>query len=171
MAARGAEETPHPGGTLLGHLRRVAALLGRWGAPPAVRLAGLAHAWYGTDGFPVALGDPARRGELAEAAGEEAESLVYLYGACDRAFTYPRLTGDGAVRDRFTGGVLRPGPRDLRALAEITVANELDLAAADPAFRAEHGPALRALFTSWARLLTPQARRAARDALPEAPVP
>ncbi len=34
----------HPGGTLLEHLRRVAALLRSWGADPAVEVAGLCHA-------------------------------------------------------------------------------------------------------------------------------
>jgi len=81
LASRGAAGIAHPGGTLLAHLERVHALLTEWGARPAVRLAGLCHAYYGTDGFPVALGDPRRREELAAITGPEAERLVYL--ACD----------------------------------------------------------------------------------------
>jgi hypothetical protein len=52
LRARGAGGLPHPGGTLLEHLSRVRAQLAAWGAAPAVQLAGLCHAAYGTDGFP-----------------------------------------------------------------------------------------------------------------------
>src|SRR4029079_13032326 len=52
LIARGAAELRHPGGTLLAHLRRTHDTLAGWGARPALRLAGLAHATYGTDGFP-----------------------------------------------------------------------------------------------------------------------
>jgi hypothetical protein len=89
LASRGAAGIPHPGGTLLAHLERVHALLAQWGARPALRRAGLCHAFYGTDGFAVALGDPSRRDELASMVGEEAERLVYLYASCDRGFSYP----------------------------------------------------------------------------------
>ncbi|MEU9838865.1 DUF6817 domain-containing protein [Actinomadura sp. NPDC048032] len=47
-------------------------------ARPALRLAGLCHAFYGTDGFPVALGSVRRRQELSEVIGTEAEDLVHL---------------------------------------------------------------------------------------------
>lgn len=49
----GAEDIPHPGGTLLAHLRRVRTRLASWDARPALQLAGLCHAFYGTDGFPT----------------------------------------------------------------------------------------------------------------------
>jgi len=102
--SRGAHEMPHPGGTLLAHLKRVHALLAEWGARPVVRLAGLCHAYYGTDGFPAALGDIAQREELAAMIGEEAERLVYFYASCDRRFSYPHLgEPEGPFMDRFTG--------------------------------------------------------------------
>src|SRR5215472_18277232 len=91
LAARGAAGISHPGGTLLAHLQRVHALLAQWGARPAVQLAGLCHAFYGTDGFATALGSPGRRDELAAIIGEEAERLVYLYASCDRRLSYPHL--------------------------------------------------------------------------------
>ena len=59
LASRGAAGIAHPGGTLLAHLERVHALLTEWGARPAVRLAGLCHAYYGTDRFPAAWATPA----------------------------------------------------------------------------------------------------------------
>jgi hypothetical protein len=155
LASRGAAEIPHPGGTLLAHLERVHALLAQWGARPALRLAGLCHAFYGTDGFAVALGDPARRDQLAAIAGEEAERLVYLYASCDRGFSYPHLAAPaGPFKDRFTDTVLRPPLSLRRDFAELTVANELDVAAVNPDLRSQAGPALLRLFTSWRLLLS-----------------
>src|SRR5262245_36232371 len=84
LTERGARELPHPGGTLLAHLRRVHDVLAGWGARPVLRLAGLCHAFYGTDGFATALGELSRRDELAAVIGEDAERLVYLYASCDR---------------------------------------------------------------------------------------
>ncbi|MBA9005749.1 DUF6817 domain-containing protein [Thermomonospora cellulosilytica] len=122
------------------------------------------HAFYGTDGFATALGDPGRRGDLIEVIGPEAERLVYLYAACDRSRSYPHLTSpDGPFIDRFTGTAHRLRPADRRDFAELTVANELDVLAASPALRAAHGRALAALFTAWRPLLSPSAARAAAD--------
>jgi hypothetical protein len=149
LASRGAGGIPHPGGTLLAHLERVCARLAQWGARPALRRAGFCHAFYGTDGFAVALGDPSRRDELAAIAGDEAERLVYLYASCDRGFSYPYLAQPaGPFRDRFTGTVFGPTLAERRDFAELTVANELDIGA---------GAALLRRFTSWRHLLSPGA--------------
>ncbi|NUK39308.1 hypothetical protein HRW12_37470, partial [Streptomyces lunaelactis] len=68
----GAESLDHPGGTLLAHLQRVKDHLAAWGARPALQLAGLCHAFYGTDGFATALLPLDRRGDLASVIGAEA---------------------------------------------------------------------------------------------------
>jgi hypothetical protein len=167
LASRGANEMPHPGGTLLAHLERVHALLGQWGARPAVRLAGLCHAYYGTDAFPTALGDIAQREELAAIIGEEAERLVYFYASCDRHFSYPRLAEpEGQFKDRFTGTVLSPPLPLRRGFAELTAANELDVLQADSSLRAQYGPGLLRLFTSWRKFLSDPAWRAVQMTLP-----
>ena len=167
LASRGATGIPHPGGTLLAHLERVSTLLTRWGARSAVRLAGLCHAWYGTDGFPTALGELSRRDELAAIIGEEAERLVYLYASCDRDFSYPHLAEhDGPFKDRFTGTVHRPPLPLRRDFAELTAANELDIAAVNPDLRAQHGQGLLRLFTSWRELLSDPAWQAVQTTLP-----
>ncbi|MEV6118165.1 DUF6817 domain-containing protein [Streptomyces sp. NPDC052109] len=154
----GAADLAHPGGTLLAHLRRVERQLAQWGARPALRLAGLCHACYGTDGFPEALLPPDRRADLAGVIGTEAEALVYLYGSCDREASYPALAeDDGVFRDRFTGRAHVPGAGPRRDFAELTAANELDLAVLDPAFRSRWGPALLGLFTRVRPLLSPPA--------------
>ncbi|MFJ3235494.1 DUF6817 domain-containing protein [Streptomyces sp. NPDC086787] len=166
----GAADVPHPGGTLLAHLGRVRDQLAEWGARPALRLAGLCHAVYGTDGFPSALLPLDRRAELRSVIGAEAEEIVYFYASCDRAATYPALTDPGApFRDRFTGR--DAGPQDpgiFRDFAELTAANELDLARRDRAFRAEHGSGLLELFTRFGALLSEPARRDCRAVLADA---
>jgi hypothetical protein len=132
-----------------------------------VQLAGLSHAFYGTDGFATALGSPSRRDELAAIIGEEAERLVYFYASCDRRFSYPRLAESaGPFKDRFTGTVLRPPMRSRRDFAELTAANELDIAAVSPDFRAQAGPGLLRLFTSWKNLLSGHAWRSVQTTLP-----
>ncbi|NUR43780.1 MAG: hypothetical protein HOV73_27230 [Streptomyces sp.] len=151
----GAEHIAHPGGTLLTHLHRVRERLATWNARPALQLAGLCHAFYGTDGFPQPLLPLDRRAELAAAIGVEAEAIVHLYASCDREATYPTLAAPGgAFHDRFTGGTRTPGPSACRDFAELTAANELDIAAEDPAFRDRHGPALLTLLTRLRPLLS-----------------
>ncbi|MEU1709223.1 DUF6817 domain-containing protein [Streptomyces sp. NPDC005706] len=154
----GAETMAHPGGTLLAHLCRVQDRLALWQARPALRLAGLCHAFYGTDGFPGALLPVTRRAELTAVIGDEAESIVHLYAACDRAATYPALgRPEAPFHDRFTGELHVPGPRARRDFAELSAANELDLARLDPAFRDRWGADLLALFTRLRPLLSADA--------------
>ncbi|MER5434264.1 DUF6817 domain-containing protein [Streptomyces sp. NPDC002588] len=162
----GAADSPHPGGTLLAHLRRVRSRLADWGAGSDLQLTGLCHAAYGTDGFPRPLLPLDRRGELAAVIGDAAEAGVYLYAACDRGATYPTLTGPGApFRDRFTGATLAPGPLALAGFAELSAANEIDLAVDDPAFRDRWGTQLLALFTRFGPLLSRAAREDCRAVL------
>lgn len=125
----GAERIDHPGGTLYAHLRRVHALAVDWGAAPRTRLAAIGHASYGTDGFLPALLPTGDRERLRRVIGPDAEALVYLYGACDRARTYPELGGEPLpVIDRFTGTSRAIHGAELRDVAVLTIANELDVA-------------------------------------------
>ncbi|MGH3256429.1 MAG: DUF6817 domain-containing protein [Streptosporangiaceae bacterium] len=167
LASRGANEMPHRGGTLLAHLKRVHALLTQWGTTPVVQLAGLCHAYYGTDGFPTTLGDVAQREELAAIIGEEAERLVYFYASCDRRFSYPHLgEPEGPFKDRFTGTVTVPPLPLRRDFAELTAANELDIMQVNSGLRAQYGPGLLRLLTSWRKLLSDPAWRAVQMTLP-----
>ncbi|WP_035305686.1 DUF6817 domain-containing protein [Actinokineospora inagensis] len=148
LAARGARELAHPGGTLLAHLGRTRDALTAWGARPALQLAGLAHAAYGTDGFPHALVSPHERPVVVDLIGVEAESIVYAYCALDRDFSYPRLL-TGVVRDRFTGASTQVDGGLLRDIVEITYANELDVMAQSPLLRRRHAAELRLRLGSW----------------------
>lgn len=160
LRTAGAESLDHPGGTLLAHLIRVRDRLAGWGARETLQLAGLCHAFYGTDGFAASLLPLERRAELTAAIGAEAESLVYLYASCDRDASYPSLADDDAAfRDRFTGRVFTPAPAQRRDVAELTAANELDLAELDAGFRRRWGPGLAELFDRFAPLLSTPARR------------
>ncbi|MGW2699848.1 DUF6817 domain-containing protein [Streptomyces sp. NPDC001340] len=162
----GAEGMAHPGGTLLAHLRRVQDRLALWQARPALQLAGLCHAFYGTDGFPTGLLPVDRRTDLAMVIGAEAEEIVYVYASCDRKATYPDLARpDAPVHDRFTGLSRVPEPQLRRDFAELSAANELDLARIDLAFRDRWGPDLLALFTRLQDLLSTDAWRDCRTVL------
>ncbi|MFJ3580877.1 DUF6817 domain-containing protein [Streptomyces sp. NPDC090127] len=166
LIARGAGTLDHPGGTLLAHLDRVEARLTAWGARDELRLAGLCHAFYGTDGFAEKLLPLERRAELAAAIGAEAEGLVHFYASCDREFSYPRLAApDGLFRDRFSGRTYMPTTRQRADFAELTAANELDVLNENQDLRARHGGALLRLFTRWRGLLTEDAWHAAREGL------
>ncbi|GAA4066585.1 DUF6817 domain-containing protein [Streptomyces shaanxiensis] len=158
LESLGAGTVPHPGGTLLTHLCRVRSRLAGWNARPALQLAGLCHAFYGTDGFPTALLPLDRRSELAGIIGAEAESVVYFYASCDREAAYPTLADEGSpFRDRFTGHSHTPDTRLRRDFAELTAANELDLTDHDPVFRDRYGADLLALFTRFRPLLSASA--------------
>lgn len=159
---RGADDMPHPGGTLLGHLGRVQGMLAEWGADADVRAAGLCHAAYGTDGFAHGLLAVADRATLVALIGERAEALVYLYASCDRGAVYPRVDGtkEFAFRDRFTGRELSTPVDQLRAFFDITAANELDVLAHNAELTERYGPSLRALLTRAGTLLSPAARAA-----------
>jgi hypothetical protein len=62
--------------------------------------------------------------------------------------------------------VLRPPLSLRRDFAELTVANELDIAAVNPDLRAQAGPALLRLFTSWRSLLSQAAWQSVQRTLP-----
>lgn len=162
----GAAQIEHPGGTLLAHLLRVSTLLAEWGARPALQRAGLCHAFYGTDGFATALLDLDRRHELVAAIGTEAESLVYFYASCDRRASYPTLAdARGLFHDRFAGRRFSPTQGQRRDFAELTAANELDIARISPQFLAQHGAEVLELLTNMRPLLSDAAWSQTRTVL------
>ena len=82
-------------------------------------MAGLCHACYGTDGYDQALLGLDERPVLTALAGVRAESLVYLYGSCDRAAVYPARgktgrclsgTGSPAARTGRRSGISARSP-------------------------------------------------------------
>lgn len=144
----GADTFAHVNGTLAPHLAETERLLRAWGNRDAVCTAGLYHAVYGTVGIRGSLAGLQRRDEIARAIGAEAEAIVYLYGSCDRDVFHPRIGTSDQYRfaDRFTGRERVVTPRELCDFCELTVANELELALANAAFRAKHRADLTNLF-------------------------
>lgn len=157
----GADGIDHPGGTLLAHLTRVATLLAEWGAEDDIQLAGLCHAAYGTDGFDVALLGLGERAVLAEAIGEAAEALVYLYGSCDRQQTYAQLAQPIVTfTDRFENTQHTPPSSHIHAFVEITAANECDVLSHNGDLARRSGDELTQLFADCGTYLSEPARAA-----------
>ncbi|WP_030438734.1 DUF6817 domain-containing protein [Actinoplanes subtropicus] len=165
LRARGAEAIPHAGGSLYEHLGRVADRLSAHGAPEAERLAALTHAAYGTDGFPVVLLDVVERAALRDLIGAEAEELVYRYGGCDRGRTWRALPSTGLIWSRFTGNSAAPTPADLRAFADLSIVNELDVYERSPEIAAKAGDYFRSVFPAWEPITSPAVMADARRVL------
>jgi len=135
LRERHADAVEHLNGTLLDHLERTERLLLAWDASDSLAIAGLCHAAYGTDGFAPVLLSLDERAVLASTVGPDVEATVYFYASCDRGFLYPRI-GAGewnAFRDRFTGQVFCPSMEQLSGFADLTLANETDVATRDGA--------------------------------------
>jgi hypothetical protein len=166
LMVRGADEIDHAGGSLYVHLHRVAKRLRSLGASETLVLAGLAHAAYGTDGFPTHLFDhETERPVLAAVIGAEAEAIVYRYGACDRETTWRDLAEHRTVTDRFTGTSEELGTEALRDFVDLTVVNELDVLEHDPERAEKLRPFLAELLPRWQSLASPAVLADAQHAL------
>ncbi|MEV4343855.1 DUF6817 domain-containing protein [Actinoplanes sp. NPDC049596] len=146
---RNAESIEHAGGSLYEHLNRVRDRVEAHGLGEDEQLAALTHAAYGTDGFPVVLLDVADRQQLRGLIGREAEAMVYRYGGCDRGRTWRALPSTCTVWSRFTGHAEAPTPEQLRAFADLSIINELDVYERSPEIAAKAGDYFRSVFPSW----------------------
>ncbi|MGZ0147931.1 DUF6817 domain-containing protein [Kribbella sp. WER1] len=156
LMVRGADELDHAGGTLYVHLHRVAKRLGSLGASDTLVLAALAHAAYGTDGYPTHLFDwQTERPVLESVIGADAEAIVYRYGACDRETTWRDLAEHRTVTDRFTGTSEELDAADLRDFVDLTIVNELDVLDHDAERAEQLGPFLQELLPRWQSLASP----------------
>lgn len=166
LLVRGADEIDHAGGSLYVHLHRVAKRLVSLGASDTLVLAGLAHAAYGTDGFPTHLFDwKTERSVLESVIGAEAEQIVYRYGACDRETTWRDLAEHRTVADRFTGTSEELDTADLRDFVDLTIVNELDVLDNDAEQAGRLRPYLRELLPRWRSLASPAVRTEAERIL------
>ncbi len=144
-------------------------MLADWGAEPWLVDAGRLHAAYGTDGFPHPL-PGATPEKVVATVGARSERLIDLYCHCRRSDSYPTFLGAApAVIDRRDGARHRLDRVQLRAFAELTVANELDVLAHAPDLQERHGPALAKLLASWRPLVGQQTRAAIDGWIREAP--
>ena len=165
LRERGAESIPHAGGSLYEHLGRVTDRLAGHGASEMECLAALTHAAYGTDGFPVVLLDVVHRATLRDLIGAEAEELVYRYGGCDRGRTWRALPSTGLIWNRFTGNSAAPTPEGLRAFADLSIVNELDVYERSPEIAEKAGDYFRSVFPTWEPITSPTVMADARRVL------
>jgi hypothetical protein len=160
----GAARVQHIHADLASHLWSTSDRLREWGNDEPLCLAGLFHAVYGTFGFDEKLVELKDRPLVAEIIGKEAEAMVYLYGACNRALTYPQIcrSEEPVFHDRFSMEIHVPSIQERRSFAELTVANEIDVAAPNlEDYLAKFGQYVLTLFHSprFRRLLSQSARR------------
>ena len=155
----GAHELKHLNGDLAQHLKGTYELLREWGNSEPVCLAGLFHAVYGTAGFPAALLSLDKRSDIAAAIGDEAEELVYLYAACDRDYTYSKLTSneEPIYRNRFTQESSSLPRLLLASFCELTLANELEIVLQSYQAREDCRAFFVPLFASFKGLVSPPA--------------
>lgn len=130
-----------------------------------MQLAGLAHAAYGTHGLGHALLAPTDRARLRHLIGTTAERLVYLYGACHRGRSWPRLAETAQIWNRLTDQA-EPVPAELlQPLLDLSILNELDVMEHNPALADRYGDYYRCLFASWAGVCSSNLTTAARRVL------
>ncbi|MFC0623037.1 DUF6817 domain-containing protein [Kribbella deserti] len=166
LLVRGADDLEHAGGTLFVHLHRVARRLSGLGASQDLVLAALAHAAYGTDGFPSSLFDwQTERGVLSSVIGAEAEQLVYRYGCCAREASWPGLAEHRTVQDRFTGASYELTDDELRDFADLSIVNELDVLDHAPDLEPQLHGYLADLVPRWTHILSPAVRDHAQERL------
>jgi hypothetical protein len=164
LASLGAGDFAHINGSLEEHLIGTHARLEAWGAHGVLLDAALFHAAYGTDHFGDNMVSLEQRGRIAEIIGKEAEALVYLYCACDRTYTWPRIGTEDPVRfrDRFADEIIDMPADELRDFCELTVANENDIASRTPSFLEENRETFRDLFGRMEGLVSRHATADAR---------
>jgi hypothetical protein len=155
----GAHQLQHLNGDLAQHLKGTYELLREWGNSEPVCLAGLFHAVYGTAGFPAALLSLDKRSDIAAVIGDEAEELVYLYGACDRDYTYSKLISheEPNYRNRFTQESFSLPRLLLASFCELTLANELEIVLQSHKAREDCRAFFVPLFASFEGLVSPTA--------------
>ena len=152
----GAGEFAHLNGSLQTHLIAVYELMRSWGANMTLCNAGLYHAAYGTSGYAEAMVSTDQRLRIADIVGKEAEAIIYLYCACDRDYVWPRIGPALPLpfKSRFTGKTDYLSLEQVKEFCELTAANELQIADADPAFAAQHSDLFRELFGRMAPYLS-----------------
>ena len=98
------------------------------------------------------------RPKIKEIIGEKSENLVYLYGACDRDYFYPKIGLPSAMyRDRFTGKEQNLSSGILKDILEITMANELEICISGPLIKEMQCNNLVELFNRFHGLVSEKA--------------
>jgi hypothetical protein len=137
LEALGLNEVHHSRETFLDHLVSTGGILKEWGCPEPVYLAGLFHAIYGTETFPLQDARGVTREAVRNVIGPEAEQLAWLFGISTAKSLWSQLSSLGGASSsqstyslihRVTGEDMPCDNSDMLALANIILANVLDQA-------------------------------------------
>jgi hypothetical protein len=122
------EGMPHSDRGLLDHLLGTRQLLVEWEARPALCDAGLFHSVYGTEYYELKAIPLAKRNEVQQLIGEEAESLAWLFCMIRRETLYenPGPEGEFRVQHRLTDQWLPLTKTQFQDLLSLTIANVLE---------------------------------------------
>ncbi|MGW6912671.1 DUF6817 domain-containing protein [Kitasatospora sp. NPDC054939] len=127
LRRHGADGLAHSDADLLAHLEGVHDLLRAWGSGPALCDAGLFHSAYGTEIFPTGAVPTELRPAVRELIGEEAETLVHLFGTVTRSSIFDAaFEGAPFLLETRTGGQVGVTAAQYADLAALTVANWLE---------------------------------------------
>lgn len=127
LRQHGADELAHSDADLLAHLQGVHDLLRAWGSRPELCDAGLFHSAYGTEIFPTGAVPTELRPVVRDLVGEEAETLVHLFGTVSRASIFDAaFEGAPFLLETRTGDQVGLTDRQYADLAVLTVANWLE---------------------------------------------
>jgi len=162
LELHGADAMAHSGSDLLAHLQGVHDLLRGWGAGDALCDAGLFHSVYGTEIFPTGAVPRELRPAVRDLIGEEAETLVHLFGTVARSSIFDAAF-DGApfLLESRSGEQVGVTSAQYTDLAALTVANWLEQRGRFPAA----GQRSRAReFDVMRRYLAPAPRQALEQA-------
>lgn len=121
----------HSHANLHTHLVGVYRLLGCWGCPEHVALAGLFHSIYSTDEFRDFALPLTERGQIKSLIGEQGERLVYMYSAATRESWRSSAVSREKPRlvDRANGGPLDVTEAEFTELLWLWLANNLEIKA------------------------------------------
>jgi hypothetical protein len=122
------EGMPHSDRGLFDHLLGTRQVLVEWGARPALCDAGLFHSIYSTEHFEQTAVPLTRRDEVRQLIGEEAESLVWLFGMMRRETFLLDLGKDRSpsVVHRETGAQIPLSGSQQQDLLMLLLANSLE---------------------------------------------
>ena len=158
----GVGEFAHIDGSLIDHLQGTRKLLKKWSASNILQDAGLYHAAYGTANYADSFISLQKRDEISNIIGSEAESIVYLYCACDREYFWPQIgtTPKLKYKNRFTNELRSLNSQQLSNFCELTVANEIEIAMDNPTFINKHGKSLYLTFSNMHPYISESASKA-----------
>ncbi|MGK7878995.1 MAG: DUF6817 domain-containing protein [Crocosphaera sp.] len=124
----GCHSISHMDRDLLNHFLGTYQLLKKWGNKESVCLAGLCHALYGTETFPVALVPLEKRQEIADLIGEKAEKLAFYYSIITRQHFIENVKNSDnfAIKSRLDEQVIFITELEFRQLLEIFLADRLE---------------------------------------------